>query len=79
MAHLTGTLRTQRAQIGDTFTYNGIQYIAVQQVYSQQRPTGSVCRGCAFYRNGKYTCYRQQVPECVSEDVVFVQDHSPRG
>lgn len=75
MAHL---IPGQIANVGDTFSHGDTQYIAVQMVYAGRRIV-HVCRGCAFYRNGKDTCLPDMVPDCVSEDVIFAEDHSPKG
>lgn len=80
MTHITKEQIEQgaRAEVGDTFSHGDTQYIAVQMVYAGRRIV-HVCRGCAFYRNGKDTCLPDMVPDCVSEDVIFAEDHSPKG
>lgn len=66
MAHLTGTLHTQRAQVGDTFTsINGLDYQAVLMDKSGE----NVCDGCEF--NPK-NC-TGATPDCVSYDVIFIR------
>ena len=70
MAHLTGTLHIQRAQVGDTFTHNGEQFTTVPM----QKPTiHSPCKGCVFHYKDEIPACDYETPDCVSYDVIFIR------
>lgn len=69
MAHLTGTLHTQRAQVGDTFTKDDEQFTAIPMDNYAANP----CKGCAFCGMDEIPRCDYETPDCVSFNVIFIR------